>query len=138
MVNVDLPTFERTLVKTNAWLDELMVEMGTDDRREAYRALRATLHALRDRLGPHEAAHLGAQLPLLIRGVYYEGWHPAGKPLKDRPLPAFLSHIDDEIISGDSEHVARCVFALLDRYISQGEIEDVRGVLPAGVRDLWP
>lgn len=138
MVNIELKTFERTLAKANAWLDALMVELRTDDRREAYRALRATLHALRDRLGPNEAAHLGAQMPLLLRGVYYEGWHPAGKPLKDRHLTAFLAHIEDEISFGDAEHVARSVFTLLDRYISQGEIEDVRGVLPAAVRELWP
>ena len=28
--------------------------------------------------------HLGAQLPMLLRGLYYEGWHMAGKPTKDR------------------------------------------------------
>jgi hypothetical protein len=28
--------------------------------------------------------HLGAQLPLLVRGIYYEGWHMAGKPTRER------------------------------------------------------
>jgi uncharacterized protein (DUF2267 family) len=32
------------------------------------------LHALRDRLPPEIAVHLSAQLPMLVRGIYYEGW----------------------------------------------------------------
>ena len=47
------------------------------DRRSAYRALRSVLHVLRDRLTPEQAVHLGAQLPLLVRGIFYDGWRIA-------------------------------------------------------------
>src|SRR6516225_9161143 len=84
---------EGTIHTTNCWLKELMEELGWDDRQRAYHALGAVLHALRDRLTVAEAADLGAQLPMLIRGLYYEGWTPNGKPIKERRKEDFLAHI---------------------------------------------
>ncbi|TMB45162.1 MAG: DUF2267 domain-containing protein, partial [Deltaproteobacteria bacterium] len=86
-----LEVFDTTLQKTNSWLKELMGILGSQDRHMAYLALRATLHALRDRLTVEEVAHLGAQLPMLIRGFYYEGWDPTGKPLRVRRKEEFLA-----------------------------------------------
>lgn len=88
-----LEAFDRTIHKTNAWLQDVMRRLDTDNRHEAYLALRATLHALRDRLPVEEAAHLGAQLPMLVRGFYYESWGPAGKPVKERRKEQFLARM---------------------------------------------
>lgn len=52
------------------------------------------LHCLRDRLSVDQAAHLSAQLPLLVRGIYYESYHPAGKPEKVRSRAEFLEHVN--------------------------------------------
>jgi uncharacterized protein (DUF2267 family) len=133
-----LEVFDATVQKTNAWLKDLMQELHVEDRHKAYLALRAVLHALRDRLTVAEVAQLGAQLPMLVRGFYYEGWDPTGKPLKVRHEEEFLAQIGHEV-SGDSPaRLASTVFALLARRISDGEIEDVKHVLPAELRNLWP
>lgn len=79
-----LEVFDRTLQATNIWLDEVMQEADWADRHKAYSALRVVLHALRDRLPVDEASHLSAQLPMLLRGVFFEGWHPAGTPVRLR------------------------------------------------------
>jgi uncharacterized protein (DUF2267 family) len=85
--------FDATLQKTNIWLKDIMQELGGEDRHKAYVSLRTTLHALRDRLTLEETAQFGAQLPMLIRGLYYEGWTPTGKPDKVRHKADFLAPI---------------------------------------------
>jgi len=126
--------------ETNEWLGELEQDLHTEDRQRAYISLRSVLQALRDRLPPPEAVHLGAQLPMLLRGMYYEGWTMTGKPLKaDRE--EFLERIAEGIVTSgpvDPEREARAVFRILARRISAGEIQDVTGSLPLGLRELWP
>jgi uncharacterized protein (DUF2267 family) len=132
---------ERTVHTTNSWLEELMEELGWQDRLRAYHALRAVLHALRDRLTVAEAADLGAQLPMLIRGLYYEGWTPHGKPVKERKKEDFLAHIAGALRGHAEifpEGLAWAVFKVLQRHVSAGEIGDVKHVLPAPIRSLWP
>lgn len=141
MTGVD--SFDKTLQETNIWLKDLMYELNwEEDRHKAYTALRAALHALRDRLTPDEAIHLGAELPMLVRGFYYEGWTPQGKPVKERKKQDFLDHIRREFNNDpdiDIETVARAVFKLLAHHISRGEIEDIRSNLPKEIeKDLWP
>lgn len=135
-----LSTFDETLQLSNIWLNELMDQLDWDDKRRAYRVLRAVLHALRDRLTAHEAVHLGAQLPMLIRGLYYEDWHMKDAAPTERTKSAFLSHIKEELRDPrvDAERSAREVFALLTHKIAAGEIEDVKRMLPLEVRELWP
>jgi uncharacterized protein (DUF2267 family) len=136
-----LDVFDTTVQKTNTWLKDLMEVLGWQDRHKAYLALRAGLHALRDRLTVEEVAHLGAQLPMLIRGFYYEAWDPTGKPLKVRHREEFLARIEQEL-RGDEhlnpEVVASAVFAVLEMRITDGEIENVKHLLPTELRSLWP
>jgi uncharacterized protein (DUF2267 family) len=141
MTTTGLEAFDTTVHKTNTWLKEVMNELGWDNEQKAYLALRATLHALRDRLTVDEVAQLGAQLPMLMRGLYYEGWDPTGKPVKERHRSQFLERVmrpfqADESV--DPERVTRAVFAVLSRRVTSGEIEDVKHVLPAEIRELWP
>jgi uncharacterized protein (DUF2267 family) len=136
-----LDVLDTTLHKTHRWLNELMQIMGWQDRQRAYLAMRATLHALRDRLTVEEVVELGAQLPMLVRGVYYEGWDPTAKAVKVRHRDQFLGLIAKYFRPQDGvdpEAVARGVFTVLSAHITEGEIEDVKQVLPAELRDLWP
>jgi uncharacterized protein (DUF2267 family) len=136
-----LEAFDTTVQKTNTWLNELMQVLGWQDKHKAYLAMRATLHALRDRLTVDEAAQLGAQLPMLMRGFYYEGWDPSDKPLRERHKAQFLARMEQEFRGDDRvdpERVARAVFTVLAKRVSAGEIEDVKHVVPAELRELWP
>jgi uncharacterized protein (DUF2267 family) len=137
-----LEVFDASLQKSQIWLNELMRELDWEDKpQNACLALRAALHALRDRLTIEEAVHLGAQLPILIRGVYYEGWKLTGKPVKERHKSEFLDHIaavfrDDDTV--DPEKVMRAFFKVLSRHVTKGEIENVRHLLPKALQELWP
>jgi uncharacterized protein (DUF2267 family) len=135
-----LEVFDTTLQKTNSWLNDLMNVLGIPDKHMAYLAMRTTLQALRDRLTVEEVAQLGAQLPMLIRGFYYEGWDPTAKPLRVRQKEQFLARIEQQFRGDDRidpEGMARAVFTLLAQRVTEGEIEDLKHLLPAGIRDLW-
>jgi uncharacterized protein (DUF2267 family) len=133
-----LEVFDTTVQKTNGWLKDIMSSLGWAERERAYLALRTTLHALRDRLTVDEVAQLGAQLPMLVRGIYYEGWNPGDTPPSAvRHREEFLAHIALVFGTDDAESVASAVFGVLSHRISEGEIEDVRQALPAEIRELW-
>jgi uncharacterized protein (DUF2267 family) len=141
MSTTGLEVFDKTVQTTNAWLKEIM-EVTGPDRHRAYRVLTAVLHAMRDRLTVDEAAQLGAQLPILIRGLYYDQWHhPAGKPERLRHKDEFLAEVGaelDDIKPINPEQAARAVFSVLERHIAPGEIEDIKATLPTQFRELWP
>jgi uncharacterized protein (DUF2267 family) len=136
-----LEAFDTTIHKTNSWLNDLMQVMDWSDRHRAYLALRTTLHALRDRLTVEEVAQFGAQLPMLIRGFYYEGWNPTSKPQRERHKEQFLDRIEQQFrddASIDPEEIARVVFSVIANRVAIGEIEHVKHILPAEVREMWP
>ena len=134
--------FDVTLQKTQIWLNDIMAELDWHEHpHKAYLALRTVLHALRDRLTIEEAVQLGAQLPMLVRGFYYEGWTLKGKPRKERHKEDFLAHIKDAFkddFTSRPESIARAVFKVLAHHTSAGEIEDVKNLLPKALQELWP
>jgi uncharacterized protein (DUF2267 family) len=138
-----LEVFDSTVQRTNVWLKDLMQELNTNDHRKAYLTLRSVLHALRDHLPEHDAIYVGEQLPMLIRGVYFEHWDPSGKPLHLGSRSDFFTVLSRYMArDGDSalkaETAARAVFRLLDRKAAEGEIEDLHHVIPRILIDLWP
>jgi len=136
-----LQTIDHTVQLTREWVHELSKLLDWNDEQRAWRMLRVTLQALRDWLNVNEAAQLGAQLPLLVRGLYYEGWQPAKTPVAERGKERFLARVQAafEPDSIDDPEEAVCnVFRLLNNRISAGEISDVRQRLPKNLRELWP
>lgn len=141
MSETGLSVFDTTIQKTNAWLRDIMYELGTEDRHRAYLALRATLQTLRDRLTLEEAAHLGAQLPMLIRGLYYEGWNPSHQPIKIKNQEEFFNNIRDYFVNEpdiDAKVIALAVFKILAFRVTQGEMEDIGQILPKELKEIWP
>lgn len=140
MSNTGLDVFDTTLQKTNIWLNEIMRELGWTEKRQAYHALRSVLHVLRDRLPTQEVVHLGSQLPLLIMGIYYEGWKPSLKRLKDSHKVSFLDHLGDFYPMDsrvDLQEIARIVFKVVKHQISRGESEEIGKILPAEMGEFW-
>jgi uncharacterized protein (DUF2267 family) len=141
MSHARVKAFDSTIQTTNRWLHEIEQRLGWQDRHHAYQALRAVLHALRDCLAVDEAAALGAQLPMLVRGFYYEGWHPAGTPSRERRREDFLAPIAEAFRDHPwirCEAVARAVLEVIAIHVSPGESKHVKIILPKAIRSLWP
>lgn len=145
MSSTGLRNIDTAIQNTNIWLRDLDARLGWNDRQKSYTAMRTVLQALRDELTIEEAAHLGAQLPLILRGVYYEGWSPGkAQSRHERQLDAFLQRVSENYDQApgpdriDAVWLARCVFDLLEEHVSAGQIQDVKGILPAEFAILWP
>lgn len=133
-------TISHAVQQTQEWLKGLRDSGAYADEAEALAVLRAVLHQLRDRLTPQEAVDLGAQLPLIVRGIYYDGWRPSRTPEKLRSQDEFLEGVSSKLAphSIRAEAATRDVFSLLALAIDSGEIADVINQLPASIKELWP
>lgn len=135
-----LDVFDKTVQTTNMWLDEITDELGPD-RQLAWHALGDVLRAVRDRIPADLAAHFAAELPLLIRGVYYDQYRPSRQPERIRDRDEFIERIARGF-SGtrpvNTDDAIRAVLATVSRHVPAGEVEKVRGSLPEEIRVLWP
>jgi uncharacterized protein (DUF2267 family) len=136
----DIQELTNAVGAAEEWIDDLQRRLGWHDRERVYRVLLATLHALRDSRARDEVVYIGAQLPPLLRGLYYEGWHPStGRTACSRS--AFLERIHDSVHRDpgiDTEEVARAVFALLAARLPAAEVEDAKAATPKQLHNLWP
>jgi uncharacterized protein (DUF2267 family) len=141
MSSTGLEVFDTTLQQTNEWLGDINAALGWGDRNLAYEALRGTLHAVRDHLTVDEAAHLSAQLPMLVRGMFFEGWDPSRVPVRERAREEFLNRVA-EAFRGSArvspEDMARAVLMVMAGRLSAGQFDQVRAMMPEEVRSLWP
>ncbi|REK11856.1 MAG: DUF2267 domain-containing protein [Actinobacteria bacterium] len=136
--STNVETLDTTIQKTNEWLSTL-AELLESDESTAYEALRATISTVRDSLHRDEAAHLAAELPMLIRGLYFTGWTPAQDPIR-LDKEEFLEEVRRRgglgFESPDPAAAVLAVFHLLHEQLSEGEMDDVLGQLSGDVRDL--
>lgn len=141
MNDTSLPVMDHAVQQTNTWLKTLIETHHFKNRHDAYSALRAVLHALRDRLTAEQAVHLGAQLPTIVRGIYYEGWHLAGNPSRDHQVQEFADHVSAQLppkFPRDPVTTSKAVFALLADELDPGLVAKLGAALPAPIRGLWP
>ena len=142
MGDAGYPAFTVTVDKTNHVLKEIEAAYGwpKERRHQSYAALRAVLHALRDRLTVEEAAHLAAQLPMLVRGIYYEGWKPAKVPVK-MSRDEFLDRVRRGFgydVEGGIERLTSTVLAALKQHVTDGEWDDIRSSMPKDLAGVLP
>lgn len=134
--------FDTTVDKTNRMLREIEEACGWshERRNQSYGALRAVLHTLRDRLTVQESAQLAAQLPMLVRGMYYDGWDPGAVPKKMK-REEFLARVRAEVpyeLPGGPEALVHAVLEVLERHTSPGEWRGIRAGLPKDLVSLLP
>ncbi|WP_214370534.1 DUF2267 domain-containing protein [Pseudonocardia sp. H11422] len=133
----DVAVFGRAEHTAQEWLDTVAEALGTDDHHYAYRILRTWLHTVRDRLSVDVAVHFAAQLPLLLRGVFFDGWTPSQVPVKYDTEQFLLTFGQEARISMvEARRAAGAVTAALDQHCSPGQVETMVGQLPHALREL--
>lgn len=135
------------LESVNRFIDEVAREIGpANDRARAWRVLRAVLHTLRERLTIEESFDLIAQFPMLIKGLYVDGWNPRVQEKKLKSIDDFVTRVlelgapTSATDFGTGVHaigIIEAVFLVIQRQISLGEARDIESSLPKKLKDLW-
>jgi len=132
--------FRNPVAKANGWINEITKRMKHGDKNEALQALRAVLHGLRDRLTVGEAAQLSAQLPLVIRGIFFENFRPHAMPIHHGGVDEFLDEVGahtPRLSPREVKRAVQIVFDILAHHVSTGEVEDIAAILPTELREFW-
>lgn len=135
-----IKAIQSSLNHTNVWIQDLMQSYDYSDENQAFVLLRATLKTLRDRISPGEAFHLGAQLPAVIRGYYFEGWDPDHHPRRDKTPAEFLATVRRNLGGHDQIDLEMAVpeaLKIIFEHIDQGEAEQVKNNLPPEIHELF-
>jgi len=137
----NIKAVQKTLQTSSRYLKSMMDSGVFKNHNEAFLILRASLKALRDRVEPGEAIHLGSQLPALLRGFYFEGWDFSGEQSKSRKINQFLGEVKYHLNGHDDidleKTVPMAMKVILDM-IDQGEAVQILHNIPKEIRDLYP
>ncbi len=131
---------EKYCNETKSWLNDIANLMRVPDRTDwAMNVMKAVLHTIRDRTTLQEVFHLSAQLPVLVRGIYLEGYKPTGKPIKMN-AEEFMQQIKERLAPSIDIPVTeafRAVITVLYERTSPGEMDDIKGLMPKDIQKLW-
>jgi len=132
-------SFEKHIDETYRWIHDIAFLLDGSPRYDvAYQGLRGVLFAMRDRMTPAEVFQFSAQLPLHIRGIFFEGYNLKDKPQKYH-AEEFLDRIDSAIPSGayEGKKVFKAVLRVIYDHISKGELKDIHATFPKDLQALW-
>jgi uncharacterized protein (DUF2267 family) len=134
-----LDVFDKTIQTTNIWLDEIMAEIGPD-RQIAWHVLGTVLRALRDRVPLELSAHFASQLPLIVRGAYFDQFRVLREPLTFRTQDEFIAFVQQGLQGIRPVNARNAIIAVLNvvsRHVTRGQCEKMREALPSEMQVLW-
>jgi uncharacterized protein (DUF2267 family) len=135
-----LDLFGESVRESHDWVEDVMRETGLDQR-YALQALRAVLHAIRDEVTVRQSGHLAAEMPMLIRGLYFEGWEPGRPPPTNHSPERFLERVRSQLAAYDANvdpaKIVHGVFRVLERRMPVPAAK-IRQALPRELRAWWP
>lgn len=139
--------FNQYASEGNAFMKQYAKEMNLGDNRDkAGRILTSILHALRDIITTEESLQFIAQLPMFVKAVYVNGWTIRKKKVKARNMTEFIDLVrkhdgpaainDFEYSEEVAEGYIQATFVFLRKYVSMGEMEDIRDGLPKDLKSM--
>lgn len=138
MTNTGVPAWDKTVHASREWIEDVRSEIGWKDPQKLHLLTKAVLQTLRERLPIDEAAHLGAEMPALLRGYYYEDYRPGSGPLKFKTEEEFYQLVQEKTSNQPvpAEEVTQAVLRVLKRRTSEGQFQDIRTVLPERLQGM--
>lgn len=137
--------FNHFAAEANTFMKAYTKELNLDgDTEKAGRILSSILHGLREVISTEESLQLIAQFPMFLKAVYVNGWSSRKKP-KVKNMVDFIdlvrefdgnTSINDFRSNEVAESYINTTFLLLRKYVSLGELEDIRTELPKDLKSM--
>ena len=140
MSSTKVSSLDRSVQTTIEWLREIQEELMWPSEERVYAATKAMLNTLRDRMTFDEIFHLTAQFPLLLKGVFFDGYDPTGKPINVDRRDQFFDLVQErfEKRSGlNGEEITRAVLKVLYKKVGSGEMDDIKDNMPKDIQGLF-
>lgn len=139
--------FNKYAAEGNTFLKDYAKEMNMEnDTDKAGRIFTAIMHALRDIIPMEESLQFISQLPMFVKAVYVNGWAVKKNKPKIKKMEDFLDLVrshdypaatnDFEYNNDVAERYIDTTFIYLRKYISLGEMEDLRDNLPKDLKSM--
>lgn len=133
--------FARTAHKSQEWIREMQKELKWISGDSTYHLLRAVLQSLRDQMSINEAAHFSAQLPILLRGTFFEGWNPQISELSGSTKDEFLQNVKHRMgplgtQKFELESGVLVALNVIKKHISAGEMKDFTGMINPSLKNF--
>jgi uncharacterized protein (DUF2267 family) len=106
----------------------------------------AVFHTLRERITVEESMHLISNLPMILKGIYVDGWKITKHIYDADTLEDFLNEVIQHTPRQDgydfggkqmARDTVKAVLRVLRRYVDEGEIRHIQQQLPEGVAALF-
>ncbi|TDS16816.1 uncharacterized protein (DUF2267 family) [Maribacter caenipelagi] len=139
--------FNKYAAEGNTFIKDYAKEMNmANDTDKAGRIFTAIMHALRDIIPMEESLQFISQLPMFVKAVYVNGWAVKKNKPKIKKMEDFLDLVrshdypaatnDFEYNNEVAERYVDTTFIYLRKYISLGEMEDLRDNLPKDLKSM--
>jgi uncharacterized protein (DUF2267 family) len=135
-----LRSFDHSLMETREWIKDIKDELKYDNDEDAYESTRAILHVVRDRLTIEEAANFASQLPMLLKGVYYESYRPEKTPLKIKDPQAFFDRVSEELPQdkkNESSRITKAFMKVVRKHVTEGLLEKMENQFPENLKEIF-
>lgn len=131
-------SMDRSVQGTKEWIKAVGEELGWKDEQKVYVAMKAVLHGLRDRMPPEEAVHFAAQFPLLLKGIYFDGYTLKGKPERFSTREEFYEKVRQEMSNQPvlPEEITEAVLRAIHENTTTGIFDNVIATMPQDLRGM--
>jgi len=142
-----LYSFDKQYDEATHFVKSVAKRLGTPgDLEHAVRVLKSVFGVLRRRIIPDESLQLISKLPLLVKGIYVDGWN-IYEPLSEaNTLDEFLieikshspgrAHLDFSNVELAKKKII-AVFAMLKQFVYGGELADILQDVSREANEAW-
>lgn len=140
-------SFEKFAKEAHEYINQLATDLGHPEEKERVMMIwRAVMHTIRDRIHLGESFQLMDPLPMILKGYYVQNWKYSEKPPMDYDTIEEMKNEvkklqdmygeEDFPWSKSTEDIIAITIHSLHRYLSDSQLQHLKGQMPKNIKEL--